>query len=110
MIDFNDFLKVEMHTGTVLEVKDFAKARKPAFQLWIDFGPVIGIKKTSAQITARYTKEELLGKKVVAVTNFPPKQIADFISEVLILGAVAPDGEVTLLSPDKDVENGFRIS
>ena len=110
MITFQDFNAIEMHTGTVLEVKDFAKARKPAYQLWIDFGDRIGIKKTSAQITTRYSKEELVGKMVVAVTNFPPKQIADFISEVLILGAVAPDGAVTLLAPDKGVENGFRIS
>ena len=110
MITYQDFDKIEIHTGTILEAKDFPKARKPAYQLLIDFGAEIGVKKTSAQITARYTKEELIGKRVMAVTNFPTKQIADFMSEVLILGAVAPDGVVTLLTTDKEVENGYRIS
>ena len=110
MITYQDFDKIEIHTGTILEAKDFPKARKPAYQLLIDFGAEIGVKKTSAQITARYTKEELIGKRVMAVTNFPTKQIADFMSEVLILGAVAPYGVVTLLTTDKEVENGYRIS
>ncbi len=110
MITYQDFDKIEIHTGTILEAKDFPKARKPAYQLLIDFGAEIGVKKTSAQITARYTKEELIGKRVMAVTNFPTKQIADFMSEVLILGAVASDGVVTLLTTDKEVENGYRIS
>ena len=109
MISFDDFLKIEMHVGKVLTVKDFAKARKPAYQLWIDFGSDLGIKKTSAQITQNYTKEALIGKLVVAVTNFPPKQIADFMSEVLVLGAADELGHIVLLSPADKVAIGQRI-
>jgi tRNA-binding protein len=109
-ISYDDFRKVEMHVGRITAVENFPEARKPAYKLTIDFGPVIGTKKSSAQITALYTREELLGRPVVCVTNFPPKQIGPFISEVLTLGA--PDGEsrVALLAFDgKDVPVGSRI-
>lgn len=108
MINYEDFAKVEMRVGRVLEVNDFLKARKPAYQMLIDFGD-IGIKKTSAQITEVYSKEELIGRLVIAVTNFPPKQIADFMSEVLVLGINNENGHVVLLQPDKDVPLGERI-
>ncbi len=109
MISFDDFLKIEMHVGTILDVQDFPKAKKPSFQLTIDFGEVIGIKRSSAQITVLYTKENLIGQQVVAVTNFPPRQIANFFSEVLVLGSVAEDGTVTLLQPQQKEKNGMRI-
>lgn len=108
MINYDDFAKVEMRVGRVLEVKDFPKARKPAYQMIIDFGD-FGIKKTSAQITEEYNKEELIGRLVIAVTNFPPKQIADFMSEVLVLGISNEKGHVVLLQPEKDVPLGGRI-
>jgi len=108
MIDYNDFTKVEMRVGRVLEVNDFPKARKPAYQMVIDFGD-LGIKKTSAQITEEYTKDELIGRMVIAVTNFPPKQIADFMSEVLVLGVNNEKGHVILLQPEKDVFVGQRV-
>lgn len=107
-IDWHDFEKIEMRVGTVLEAQPFPEARKPALKLRIDFGP-FGIRKTSAQITAFYTPETLVGKQVVAVLNFPPKQIGPFISECLVLGAVAPDG-VTLLQTGQPVANGLRIA
>jgi tRNA-binding protein len=107
-LTWSEFEKVEMHVGTILTAEDFPKAKSPAYKLTIDFGP-LGIKKSSAQITKLYRKEELPGKQIIAVTNFPPKQIADFMSECLVLGAVGPDKEVTLLSADKVVENGLRI-
>ena len=110
MIDFNDFLKVEMHVGTIIDVEDFPEARKPAFKLKIDFGEKIGIKKSSAQITDYYQKSDLLNKQVVAVTNFPPKQIANIISEVLVLGSVEQDGKVVLLQPERNTPNGSKIS
>lgn len=103
-----DFEKVEMRTGTIIAVEAFPQARKPAYKLTIDFG-AFGTKRTSAQITALYTTEELIGKQVVAVVNFLPKQIATFMSECLVLGAVAADGTVTLLQPDRTTENGQRI-
>jgi tRNA-binding protein len=109
MITFDDFLKVEIHAGTILEAVDFPKAKKPAFQLTIDFGETIGIKRSSAQITRLYTKEELIGQQVMAVTNFPPRQIANFFSEVLVLGTVAEDGVVTLIQPTQKVKNGERL-
>ena len=109
-ISWKDFDKVEMRVGTVLEVKDFPEARNPAYQLKVDFGEELGIRKTSAQITDRYSKEELLGRQVIAVVNFPKKQIANFMSECLILGAVGDKGGgVVLLHPDVEVENGLRI-
>jgi tRNA-binding protein len=108
-INWNDFEKVEMRIGTILEVNDFPEARKPAFQLLIDFGSAIGIKKSSAQITKRYTKEDLVGKQIIAVVNFPRKQIGTFMSECLVLGSVGDDNDIVLLTSDIKVENGLRI-
>ena len=110
LITFADFANVEMHVGTIIEARPFPEARKPAYQLLIDFGPVIGLKKTSAQITDFYGVDELTGKQIVAVTNFPPKQIGNFLSEVLVLGAVQADGKVVLLEPNRLTANGDRIS
>ena len=109
MITWNDFEKVEMRVGTIIEVNDFPKANKPAYQLTIDFGVELGIKKSSAQITKRYTKEDLIGKQIVAVVNFPKKQIADFMSECLVLGSVGEQNDIVLLTSDIRVENGLRI-
>ncbi|RNL95057.1 tRNA-binding protein [Sinomicrobium pectinilyticum] len=109
-ISWQDFEKVEIRVGTIVEVNDFPKARRPAYQLVIDFGETIGRKKSSAQITKRYTKEELLDRQVVAVVNFPKKQIANFMSECLVVGAVGEEGDVVLLAPDFKVENGQRIA
>jgi tRNA-binding protein len=108
-IKFSDFEKIEIRTGTIVEVNDFPKAHKPAYQLVIDFGDK-GFRKSSAQITQLYTKEVLLGMQVVAVLNFGSKQIANFISECLVLGAVANNGEVSLLTPSKKCENGLIVS
>jgi tRNA-binding protein len=108
-ISFDDFLKVEMHVGTIIAAVDFPQARKPAYQLTIDFGETIGIKKSSAQITVLYKKEDLVGRQVIAVTNFPVRQIANFFSEVLVLGSVDTEGVVTLLQLEQRVENGLRI-
>ena len=109
MISWNDFDKIEMRVGTIIEVNDFPKANKPAYQLTIDFGDKIGLRKSSAQITKQYSKEELVGKQIIAVVNFPKKQIADFMSECLVLGSVGNDNDIVLLSSDKPVENGLRI-
>ncbi|MCF2501175.1 tRNA-binding protein [Dyadobacter chenhuakuii] len=109
-ITWQDFENVDLRAGTIIQVDDFPKARKPAFKLKIDLGPEIGIKNSSAQITKRYTKEQLLGKRVLCVTNFPIKQIADFKSEVLTTGFILPDGEVILSSPDFNVPNGTRLA
>ena len=109
MVTWNDFEKVEMRVGTIIEVNDFPKANKPAYQLTIDFGTEIGLRKSSAQITKQYSKEELVGKQIIAVVNFPKKQIADFMSECLVLGSVGNDNDIVLLSSDKPVENGLRI-
>ena len=109
MLNWEEFEKVEMRIGTILEVNDFPEARKPAYQLTIDFGDEIGIKKTSAQITKRYNKEELIGKQIVAVVNFPKKQIGKFMSECLVLGSVGEDNDIVLLSSDQKVANGLRI-
>ena len=108
-INWNDFEKVEMRVGTIIAVNDFPEARKPAYQLTIDFGKEVGIKKSSAQITAHYTKEDLLNRQVIAVVNFPPKQIADFISECLVLGVYDENKDVILLQPGKQMENGMKI-
>ncbi|MBW4360020.1 tRNA-binding protein [Flavobacterium taihuense] len=108
-LNWSEFERVEMRVGTILEVNDFPEARKPAFQLTIDFGSVIGIRKTSAQITKRYAKEVLVGRQIVAVVNFPRKQIGKFMSECLVLGAVGEEGDVILLAPDFKIENGLRI-
>ena len=107
-IDFDDFTKVDLRVGTIIEVDDFPEARNPAYQLTIDFGD-LGIKKSSAQITTIYTKEELLGRQIVATINFPKKQIANFMSECLVMGAV--DGkDVILLKPEHKVKNGSTVS
>ena len=108
-INWDDFEKIDMRVGTVLEVNDFPKARKPAFLLTIDFGSDIGIKKSSAQITTHYKKEELLNRQVIAVVNFPPKQIANFLSECLVLGVYDENKDVILLAPEKFVKNGQKI-
>ena len=107
-ITYGDFEKVDIRVGKVIDVEDFPKARKPAYKLWINFGE-LGIKKSSAQITKLYSKEDLSGRLVVAVTNFPPRQIGDFMSEVLVLGVVLDGDEVALLQPDRDVPLGKRI-
>lgn len=107
-LQWSEFEKVEMRIGTILEAKDFPEARKPAFQLVIDFGAEIGIRKSSAQITKRYSKEDLVGKQIVAVVNFPKKQIFTFMSECLVLGSVNSD-DIVLLTSDVKVENGLRI-
>jgi tRNA-binding protein len=109
MITREDFEKIEMRVGTIIAAEDFPKARKPAYKLEIDFGE-LGIRKSSAQITRRYQKEELIGKQVVAVVNLPPKQIADFMSECLVLGAVDGQGDVILLRPDVPAANGQKIA
>lgn len=106
-ISWNDFSKVEMRVGTIVEAAKFPEAKKPAYKLQIDFGE-LGMRKTSAQITNLYNLEDLPGKKIVAVVNFPPKQIANFMSECLVLGAVDGD-EISLLSVDKDAKNGLKI-
>lgn len=108
-LTWEEFEKTEMRVGTILEVRDFPEAKKPAYQLTIDFGTEIGIRKTSAQITKRYQKEDLTGRQIVAVVNFPKKQIGKFMSECLVLGSVGADNDIVLLSPDFKVENGLRI-
>ena len=108
-ITFNEFLKVDIRVGSILEAENFPEARKPAYKLWIDFGPSIGTKKTSAQITDNYTLTELIGRQVLAVVNFPPRQIGPFMSEVLTLGVTDNKGAVTLLGPDKEIPNGERM-
>jgi tRNA-binding protein len=108
LLEWQDFEKVDMRIGTILEVNDFPEARKPAYQLTIDFGTEIGIKKSSAQITKRYSKEDLKAKQIVAVVNFPKKQIGNFMSECLVLGSVNED-DIVLLTSDLKVENGLRI-
>lgn len=108
-ITWNDFEKIEMRVGTIIEVNDFPEARKPAFQLTIDFGKEIGIKKSSAQITKRYSKEDLLDKQIIAVVNFSKKQIGKFMSECLVLGSVSENNDIVLLTSDIKVENGLRI-
>ncbi|NJL14724.1 MAG: tRNA-binding protein [Microscillaceae bacterium] len=109
MLAWEDFEKVEMRVGTITEARPFPEARRPAYQLWIDFGPELGLRKSSAQITDLYPIATLVGRQVVAVVNFPPKQIAHFMSECLVLGVVGQAGGVVLLHPDQPVENGQRI-
>jgi len=108
-LTWQDFEKVEMRIGTITEVNNFPEARKPAYQLTIDFGTAIGILKTSAQITKRYCREDLINRQIVAVVNFPKKQIGKFMSECLVLGAVGEENDVVLLAPDFKIENGLRI-
>ena len=107
-IVWEDFKKIEMRVATIIDVKDFPEAKKPAYQLMLDFGPELGTRKTSAQITRRYSKEELMGQQVIAVINFPKKQIANFMSECLVLGAVQKD-DVVLLKPETKIPNGLQI-
>lgn len=108
-ISWDDFEKIDMRVGTVIEVNDFPATRKPAYQLTIDFGEKVGIKKSSAQITVHYKKEDLLNRQVIAVINFPPKQIASFISECLVLGVYDENKDVILLTPEKLSGNGYKI-
>ena len=108
-ITWDDFEKVELRVGTIIKVDDFPKARKPAYKLKIDFGD-FGIRRSSAQITELYKPEDLLNKQIIAVTNFPPKQIADFISECLVTGVVNGNEPVVLLHPERKVKNGLRIA
>lgn len=108
MITFDEFMKVDIRVGTIIEAKPFLKARKPAYQLKIDFGEEIGIKKSSAQITDVYKPEDLINKQILAVVNFPPRQIADFMSEVLVLGTYSKQG-VVLIRPDTKVMNGDKL-
>ncbi len=109
MITYQDFEKVDVRVGTITNVGDFPEARKPAYKLTIDFGPEIGIKKSSVQITKLYTKEELVGKQVCGVVNFPPKQIGPFVSEVLTLGVPDKNGDVVLLALTNSVPNGGKM-
>lgn len=109
MIGFDDFLKVDIRVGTITRAEPFPEARKPAIRLWVDFGGDLGEKKSSAQLTAHYTPEGLVGRQVMAVVNFPPRQIGKVMSEVLVLGVPDGDGEVVLLRPDQDVPIGGRL-
>lgn len=107
-ITWDDFSKIDIRAGTITEVTDFPKAKKPSYQLKIDFGE-LGIKQSSAQITSFYNKEELLGKQVIAVVNFPVKQIANFFSECLVLGVYTDENDVVLLQPGRQVQNGWKV-
>ena len=108
LASFDDFMKLDIRVGTIVGAKNFEKARKPAYQLEVDFGGELGVKRSSAQITDHYTPEELIGKQVLAVVNFPPRQIANFFSEVLVLGTYS-EGGVVLIRPDKPVQNGDKL-
>lgn len=108
-LTWNEFERTDMRIGTIIEINDFPEARKPAYQLTIDFGSEIGIRKSSAQITKRYQKEDLFNRQIVAVVNFPKKQIGKFMSECLVLGAVGKEDDVILLAPDFKIANGLRI-
>ncbi len=108
-ISFDDFQKVDVRIGTVVDAQPFPEARRPAIKLWVDFGDAIGVRKTSAQLTVYYTPEELVGRQVAAVVNFPPKQVGKFMSEILVLGFPDADGAVVLLNIDKPVPNGSRL-
>ena len=108
-ISFDDFMAVDVRVGTVLKAEPYPEARKPAIKIWVDFGDELGVKKTSAQATVHYTPEGLIGRQVMAVVNFPPRQIGKFMSEVLVLGYPDADGAIVLATPDKDVPNGRRM-
>lgn len=109
MISWNDFEKVDMRVGTIIDIEDFPEAHKPAFKLAIDFGPEIGIKKSSAQITTLYSRKKLRNRQVIAVVNFPPKQIGPFISECLVLGVYNEQNDVVLLQPQRETMNGCKV-
>ena len=109
MISYDDFLRVEIRVGTITKAEPFAKARRPAYKLWLDFGEEIGSRKSSAQITIHYKPEELVGRQVLAVTNFPPKQIGPFMSECLVLGFSDENGDIVLANVDLNVPNGSRM-
>ncbi len=109
-ITWNDFEQVELRVGTIVEVQDFPEARKPAYKITADFGEGIGLKKSSAQITDLYNKEELMNKQIIGVVNFPPKQIGPFVSEFLVTGFPQADGKVVLAVPDKPLENGLKLA
>ena len=109
-ITWQDFEKIELRVGTIIEVNDFPKAKNPAYQLKIDLGQEIGIKQSSAQLTKLYSKEELVGRQVLCIINFPPRQIANFLSEILVTGYILPDGEVVLSSIDMKVPNGIKLA
>ena len=109
MITFDDFQKVDIRVGTVLAVDDFPQARKPAWKLTVDFGPEVGVKRSSAQITTHYTKADLIGRQVLGVVNFPPRQIGPFLSEVLVLGLHDAGGAVVVIGPERPVPNGERL-
>ncbi|MBN8290346.1 tRNA-binding protein [Rhodobacter sp. NTK016B] len=108
-ISFDDFMKVDIRAGTITEVEDFPQARKPAWKLTVDFGPEIGVKRSSAQITAHYGKEDLIGRQVLGVVNFPPRQIGPFMSEVLVLGLHDTGNDVVVIGPERAVPNGARM-
>ena len=108
-ISFDDFLKVDIRAGRITRAEPYPEAKKPAIKLWVDYGPEIGVKKSSAQITRHYDPESLIGKQVLGVVNFPPRQIGKFMSEALVLGLPDADGEVVLITPDKDVPDGGRM-
>lgn len=108
-IEFGDFLKVDVRVGTVTDAQPFPEARKPAIKLWVDFGGDIGVRKSSAQLTKHYTPDDLIGRQVCAVVNFPPRQIGKFMSEILVLGMPDEDGEVVLIRPDLKIPDGGRL-
>lgn len=108
-ISFDDFMKVDIRTGRVIKAEAFPEARKPAIKMWVDFGGDIGVRKTSAQVTAHYTPESLIGRQVMAVVNFPPRQIGPFMSEILVLGVPDEDGAIVLVTPDQETPIGVRM-